>query len=248
MKSSARAATLILVLFLTACNLPGTQTSSGPSVEDQAATLVAATMQAISTSAPSGVTPFVSPVAPVLTPTAKPTFLINTNNASCRSGPAADSELIAKFAAGTTVDLAGKDTADSYYVVVDPGTHNLCWIEAQDGTPGGSFSLLPEVTPQPGTQNVKVPAKPGALFYSFTCLGGGQVKVDLRWSDTANNETGYRIYRDGTQITDLPANSTSYSDTTTVASGTSVVYQVAAYNDAGTSPQSVTGNGDPISC
>lgn len=252
MKSLAKIVTLITALLLAACNLPPGQPIAGPTVNEQAATAaaaVAATVNAGSTSAPPVVTPFASPEAPAATPTVKPTLVINTDNANCRSAPADDARLVATFPAGKTVDLAGKDTADSYWIVVDPSSHNLCWVQGQDGTPSGSFSLLPEITPAASTQqSAKVPARPTALFYNFTCLGGGQVKVDLRWSDVANNETGYRVYRDGTQIADLSPNTTTYSDTTTIGAGTAIVYQVAAYNDAGSSPQAVTGNGDPISC
>ncbi len=250
MRRMARIFIFTTMLLLAACNLPMLQPTVGPSANEQAATIVAATLAAQPTATALQVTPFASPVSPAITPTTKPTLSVNTDNAECRSGPTTDAKLVAKFPVGTTVDLVGKDTADSYYIVVDPASHDLCWIEAQFGTPGGSFSLLPEITPpaQATAQNAKVPAKPGALFYNFTCLGGSQVTVDLRWSDTANNEKGYRVYRDGTQIADLPANSTTYTDTTTVAPGTALKYQVEAYNDVGASPQSVTGNGDPISC
>lgn len=250
MKSWIRIAPATILLFLAACNLPAAgQATPAPSLNEQAATLVAATLQAAASPVSPAVTPFNSPAAPAASPTIKPTLLVNADNASCRGGPGADFKVIATFAAGTVVDLAGKDTADSYYIVIDPASHDLCWIQAQNGTPSGSFSLLPELTPPAGgTPAANVPARPTALFYNFECLGGGQVKVDLRWTDAANNEKGYRVYRDGNQIADLPAGSTSYSDTTSISSGTVLVYQVAAYNDAGVSAQAVTGNGDPIAC
>ncbi|MBD3233175.1 MAG: hypothetical protein GF315_05575, partial [candidate division Zixibacteria bacterium] len=37
--------------------------------------------------------------------------------------------------------------------------------------------------------------------------------VHLSWNDNADNETGYRIKRDGAVLTTLPANSSSYNDT-----------------------------------
>ena len=243
--------TLNVTLFLAACNAPGAQPTPGLSLEQQAGTVVAATLKAASTAGASPVvTPFASPVPAVVTPTTKPTFKVNTANAECRSGPSGDFTLVATFAAGTSVDLAGKDTADSYYIVVDPTSHNLCWIQAQDGTPGGSFSNLIEVTPPASSTSQKVPARPAFVGYNFQCefaSGGIQVKVDLTWPDTATNEKGYYVYRDGTQIADLPANSTSYSETTSIPSGTTFAYGVAAYNDIGTSDQAVT-RGDPITC
>ena len=248
MKPFAHIVAVIASLFLAACNLPLAQPTSGASANEQAATLVAATLQAAATATAPAITPFASPVLPDVTPTTKPTLLINAANTSCNSGPSADFNVIATFAAGTSVDLIGKDTPDSYWIVVDPSSHNLCWVQAQDATASGSYQALPQVTPPAASQKAKVPAKPGILYYSFGCLGSGQIKVDLKWADNASNETGYYVYRNGTQIAALPANATSYSDTTTVASGTVFTYQVAAYNDAGTSPQSVTSNGDPITC
>jgi hypothetical protein len=254
MKPLSLIVTLGVILFLAACNMPGAQPQPTPGLplEQQAGTMVAATLQAAATAKPTGVTPFASPVPAVVTPTNKPVFTVNAANAECRSGPSGDFSLIATFAAGTKVDLAGKDTADSYYIVVDPTSHNLCWIQAQDGTPGGSFSNLLEVTPPAGTGTTgqKVPARPSFVSYSFQCefaTGGIQVKVDLTWPDSATNEKGYRVYRNGNQVADLPANSTSYSETTNISSGTTYVYGVAAYNDIGASDQATT-RGDPITC
>lgn len=249
MKSLVRVVTLASVLVLAACNLPTGQANPSLSAKDKAATIVAATLQAVvSTQAPQ-MTPFASPAATEVSPTAKPTVLVSTNNSNCRSGPGANDKVLAKFAAGTVVALVGKDSTDNFWIVVDPASHNLCWMAGQDGTPSVDVALVPEVTPSASTTPAAgVPAGPTSLFYTFTCEGGGQVKVDLKWTDTATNETGYYVYRNGSQIASLPPNSTSYSDTTTVASGSAIVYQVAAYNDVGTSAQAVTGHGDPISC
>ncbi len=241
---------LTAALSLAACNLPGAQPTPGLSLEQQAGTMVAATLTGVPPSASVAVTPFASPAIPTVVPTTKPVFSVNTANAECRSGPGPDFKLIATFATGTKVDLAGKDTADSYYIVVDPTSHNLCWVQAQDGTPSGSYSNLLEVTPPASAASQKVPARPSYVGYNFSCEfsgGGMQVKVDLKWPDTATNEKGYYVYRDGQQIADLPANTTTYSETTSISSGTVLVYAVAAYNDIGTSAQAVT-HGDPITC
>ncbi len=251
MKSLARVVTIASVLLLAACNLPTAQSNPGLTTNDAAATIVEATMQAASSTQAPQITPFASPAASQVSPTAKPTVLVSTNNSNCRSGPGANDKVLAKFPAGTVVSLVGKDSTDNFWIVVDPTTHNLCWMPGQDGTPSVDVALVAEVTPPGGTGTAPapdVPARPTSLFYSFTCEGGGQVKVDLKWSDAANNETGYYVYRNGSQIASLPPNSTSYSDSTTVGSGSAITYQVAAYNDAGTSAQAVTGHGDPISC
>lgn len=252
MKNLVYIVTIIVALLLAACNLPGVQPTPGQSVNEQAGTLVAATLQAAATATSPGVTPFASPVVPQATPTAKLTLSVNTANAECRGGPSSDFPLIATLAIGTKVDLAGKDSADGYYIVVDPTSHNLCWLPAQDGKPSGSTDNVLEVTPPAGATSQKVPVGPAFVIWSFSCEGA-TVTVNLSWTDKATNETGYHIYRDGNQIADLPPNSSSYTDTTSDTSGGVIVYGVAAYNDIGSSPQAQTasaasGKNQPVSC
>ena len=251
MKLLARIVAISVTLFLAACNLPLAQPTPGLSLEEQAGTIVAATLHAPTAAASPAIRPFASPAAPGVTPTTKPTFKVNTANAECRGGPSTDFTLVATFAAGTNVDLAGKDSADGYYIVVDPSSHNLCWIQAQDGTPAGSFSDLLEVTP-PAATNPKSPSGPGYVIWSFSCEGS-KVTVNLSWPDKADNEKGYHVFRDGVQIADLAANTTTYTDTTTHTSGKVIVYGVAAYNDVGSSQQALTaqtpsGKNQPVSC
>jgi hypothetical protein len=59
----------------------------------------------------------------------------------------------------------------------------------------------------------------------------------LTWADNADNETGYRVYRDNQQIVELSANSKTYTDNTTITVGTSISYSVEAFNEAGASEQ-----------
>jgi hypothetical protein len=254
MKFSASILMISTALLLASCNFPGASTQATPatSVNDQAATLVAATLgaQPSAQAVTAVVTPFISPSAPKVTPTSKPTLKIKNAGTECRQGPGADAILVATFDAGTILDLVGKDNVNSFWVVVDPVSHNLCWVQGADGTPGGSYQTVAEVTP-PASSSPKVPVRPGFVRYAFECSfgsGGTQVKVDLSWPDKADNEKGYYIYRDGSQIADLPANSTTYSDTTNAPSGHTFVYGVAAYNDVGTSDQAITQGGDPITC
>ncbi len=226
---------LLLLLSLAACNLPAVQVNQGPSAADQAATIVASTLTAQAAAAsPTGAatTPFASPVVSAATPTGKPTLFINTNNASCRSGPGADFKVIATFAAGTSVDMIGKDTADSFWIVKDPTSLDLCWVQVQDATPGGNFESLPEMTPAAVSQGV--PARPGSISYNFFC-DNSSLTVTLSWTDAATNENGYRVFRKGSQVADLPANSTTYNEKIGYTIGTPENYGIVAYNDAGVS-------------
>ncbi|WP_153953044.1 LamG-like jellyroll fold domain-containing protein [Halosegnis longus] len=72
---------------------------------------------------------------------------------------------------------------------------------------------------------------------SLTATGGDRV-VDLSWSEGAGNNSGHRVYAadvsgsstaDYTQIADLAAGTTSYSDTRTLQDGEKYFYRVETY-------------------
>jgi hypothetical protein len=79
-------------------------------------------------------------------------------------------------------------------------------------------------------------AKPGDLRYTYDCTSG-VVSISLFWVDKSNDEKGFRIYRDGSQIGETGANSTTYNDI--APSPGSYTYTVAAFNASGEAPQNV---------
>ncbi len=68
-------------------------------------------------------------------------------------------------------------------------------------------------------------------------IGSTAVSITLAWQDNATNETGFHLYRNGTQIATLGANVTTYTDTG-LTCGQSYRYRVSAYNTAGESAMS----------
>lgn len=224
----------ISIFALSACNL-GIKAPSSTDPLSAASTIAAMTLKAQGPlpSPVSNATPFASPAA--ATATTKPTLTIKNNNSKCRGGPSQDDKVISSFNKGETVDMIAKDTADGYWLVKDPSSADICWVQAQDATPGGSFDSLPEVTPQ-ATVNSSVPNRPGSLFYNYSC-DSTSTTTTLTWADNADNENGYHVYRLGNLIADLPANSTSYSDTANVPPGTQLTFSVEAYNTSGASLQ-----------
>jgi len=227
----------ILVFAMSACNI-GVKAPSSSDPLSAASTIVAMTLKAQGLPTSSGTsvaTPFASPVVGTATATTKPTLYINNNNTTCRGGPSQDDKVIASLNKATTVDLIAKDTADGYWLIKYAPTGDICWVQAQDATPGGSFASLPEVTPQ-ATVNVSVPNRPGSLFFNYKC-DSSTTTTTLTWADTADNENGYHVYRLGNLIADLPANSTSYTDVANVSPGVQLTYSVEAYNSSGASAQ-----------
>jgi hypothetical protein len=69
--------------------------------------------------------------------------------------------------------------------------------------------------------------------YNYTCKlapGGGNMTMNLAWTDRSSSEESYKVYRDGQLITTLAPNSTSYVDVAFVATGKALSYSVEAFN------------------
>jgi len=98
------------------------------------------------------------------------------------------------------------------------------WFLAEDGGP----------TP---------PAAPSNLSASTT----GQTSIHLSWSDNSNNEDGFKIFRNSSQIATVGAGSTSYDDNG-LSCGTTYSYYVKAYNSAGDSDPSNTDSATTDDC
>lgn len=212
------------------------------SIEAAASTFVALTFEAATQTA-SANTPTPLPSS-IPTPTTQPILYI-TDNAKCRTGPGANFKVIAVLSPGAIVELVGRNTAQSAWLVAIPNGNDACWVQAQDASPGGSYENLPEVTPQPSTQ--KPPNIPGPISWPYICSYSYgvvyKVTINLSWTDPAGDANGFRIYRQDTLIADLPADTMNFTDTTEVTIGTQLTYSVEAYNDVGVSPrQKITTN------
>ena len=225
-----------LILATQSCS-NNSQTSSPTSdVGNMASTMVALRFMAATVSASQKInTP---PPPSAATPTTRPTLFIN-NNVGCRTGPNTNFRVISTLTTGTTLDIVGKDTAASAWLVKVPNSAETCWVMALDASPGGSYANLPEVTPQPSTQTQ--PSIPGSVTYPFYCSYSHDivytVKINLSWMDPGHNANGFHVYRYDMQIADLPATTTSFVDTTDIAIGSQLKYSVDAYNDVGVSPR-----------
>jgi hypothetical protein len=116
----------------------------------------------------------------------------------------------------------------------DAGDYQAAWqLQNSQGEALMSFSLLLKV----GSAATASLARPGGLTYTYEC-NTGAINVTLSWTDVADNEDGYRIYRDGNKVADLAADSTSYTETVP-GSGT-YTYKIAAFNAAGESPSEIS--------
>jgi fibronectin type 3 domain-containing protein len=87
-----------------------------------------------------------------------------------------------------------------------------------------------------------VPSTPPTAPSNLAAAAATPTRVNLSWTDTANNETGVKIERKVgagayAEIAQAPADATSYVDMTTLAN-TTYTYRVRATNAAGDSAYS----------
>ncbi len=232
---------LTLCLLLGACNLPIADSDDG--LNDEAATVVALTLAVQGTSTPKDV-PLASPtlapsksIGPTLTPTYSVPKLNVNETTNCRTGPGESFKLITSFTPGASLEIVGRYPVNNYWVVKIPGTDDTCWIWGDYSTAVGSYWAVPSVTP-PATPEPSELAKPGSLTYTYECTFNGvnsDVKVTLGWTDKSGDELGFRVFRDDANISELPANSTTYTETIAANATQKLTYSVAAYNAAGES-------------
>ncbi len=245
MKLVKRALTCtLLCLLAAACSLPG-DTQASPTVDQsQIATFAAATLDAQLSAVPP--TPQATPTlvmtgtpTATITPTYSLPMLTVNEDTNCRTGPGQDFEVVTVFRAGKQAEILGRSTSGDYWIVKNPENGAPCWIWGEYVAVSGSLHLLPSMTPPP-TATQSPPEAPSNLTYTFSCTYNGvgtDVTTSLEWNDNARNEKGYRIYRNGVYVIELPPDSTSYYETAAIDLGGTVSYGVEAFNDTGPSPQ-----------
>lgn len=228
MKKSFFLLTLTVGFVVSSCNMPGAGT-----IQPDIGTAAALTVQAVLT-----VTPLASPTAESqvvnnATPTLHVPAMLGVGDVTnCRSGPGRDYERIVQIQPGQQVEIIGHFPPNYWVVNTQAG---LCWIAAEFSTPTGNYHTVPTVTAPPTPEGIapKAPTFP-KNGWTYFCYAG-LADITLRWNDKANNETGYRILRNGEAAAELPANSTYFAETINLAAGQSVGYQVQAYNPSGVS-------------
>lgn len=237
-RSGLTALVSITTLAIAAC-VPPPQQPPSRSIDEVAGTMVALTFEAAThvaqTTAP------LSPPLLAVTPTFQAPRLYVNSDAKCRTGTGSNSKVVATFTAGTTLEMVGQSSAGGAWLVKAPTGPLICWIRVLDSSPSGSFQDLPDVTPEPSVH--QLPAPPMELSWPFYCsyVSGVlyKITINLSWIDSATDANGFRIYRQGQLIGDVPADVFAFSDTANVVLGSELTYSVEAYNDAGASSRLV---------
>lgn len=224
-----------LMIFASACGADA-KTPPPLSVNDAASTLVALTFEA-ATQIASLNTPTPLP-SPIPTPAVAKPIAYFPVEARCRTAPNPNFKVVGTFPVGSTVELIGKDASQTAWLVKVPNSGETCWVLAQDASPGGDIQSLPVVTPQPGS-SASAPMPVVSISYDFYCTYTTNINLSvttkLDWFVLDKTANGYRVYRSDIMIADVPADTITYTDTTSIVVGTRLFYSVEAYNDAGVS-------------
>ncbi|MFZ5880261.1 MAG: hypothetical protein ACOY0R_12895 [Chloroflexota bacterium] len=150
-------------------------------------------------------------LTPTITPTYSTPFLTFKESTNCRSGPGQNYEILHVFMPDSVTEIVGAYPQDGYWVVKLPGSNETCWAWGGYATTSGSYWVVPSTTP-PATRTATAPNAPAGLNWDYSCGAGGDITVNLKWSDRSDGEEGFRVVRDDVVIAQLPPNSTSYTD------------------------------------
>lgn len=244
-------AVVILLSLTLACNLQSQRPAI--SVNDQAATAIALTLQEQARN--GGDVPITATFSPVptmtlatstvgatmtVTPTYSVPMLTLREQTNCRVGPGQSYDLLFAYVKGAKREIIGYFPETNYWLIKAPESKTgQCWIWGEYADLSGSYWVVPTMTAPP-TATLAPPIAPSVTKWDFNCnTPTGEMTITLTWKDNASNETGYRIYRDAEKITELPADTSSYTETIVVKTGQNVKYQIEVFGPSGSAMSSI---------
>jgi hypothetical protein len=224
----------VATFILTSCNFASTAVAPVSMTATQApvSNPVAATATQPPTASATATSVPTATATAAPTATSAPTATIQLTaqvvpsiNANCRKGPGTGYFVITYLQQGNAYNVIGRNSLNTWWLIQAPG-NVTCWIGDPGATQTGPVDQAAIVQVQP------LPLTPATFVDSYKCNTTlHTLTVVLNWS-AVTNVTGYRIYRNGTQITDAAATATAYSDGS-APRGTSLVYALEAHNDFG---------------
>ena len=182
----------ILVFAILACNFPSGAQSLLATTAVQTATpsaspapLASATPLATNTSLPS---PTSTPSVPVVS--AKDVAV------NCRFGPGIAWEVVSVLLLGTTTEIAGKNSENTWWYIKDPlNPGSFCWVSMSVTDAAGNLATIPVVPlPSASVTEVTVDAEvefaacggPNPVSFSGTIKTNGPTTVTYRWEVTGD--------------------------------------------------------------
>ena len=240
-----------LILAILACNGPFEQVAPPDEIQTAAAltiqaiitpALPSATPPTLRTNTPSVLVTGTAPTAGATTTTVTATYsvpmLTVSESTNCRTGPGEEYEVVFTYINGKQLEIVGRyDPGNFWLVKSNESPSGTCWLWGQFVELTGSYWAVSSVTP-PATATIAPPRAPGIEKWEFFCTGG-TLTFTVNWFDNATNETGYRLFRNGEQLVELPANSITYTDLYDIPADQSVEYYLQVYSPSGSANSSV---------
>jgi len=176
------------------------------------------------------------PPTPTVTSTAEiEPYARFVKNAFCRKGPDTIYDTVTGYEPGAEVDLVGRSdpSLPLWWLGEDRALGFQCWFADSTVETFGPVDQLPIVQAPPTPVPIPPPDAPARLRIADWMCNEKRYALTLTWIDQADNEEGYRVYRDGTLIATLAANTTSFTEEP--PSGAPHTYGVEAFNATGAS-------------
>jgi hypothetical protein len=232
---------LLSVLWMTACNLPSAEQVLPPGeVQTAAALTIEALLFPIASrqaDQPADLPGTPSPstgLTGTITPTYSLPILTVREQTNCRTGPGEEYEIIFTYLPDKSLEILGRyDPGNFWLVKSSESPTGNCWLWGEYVDVAGSYWVVGSVTPPPtGTQ--APPDAPSIQKWDFSCnTVAGEMEVTILWTDRATDEAGYRVIRDNGVAAELPANSTSFTETILLATGESATYYIEVHDATG---------------
>lgn len=169
MKLRRLSALLVLVLFLSACNLP----SNVPVTETPTLAVTVSPTLALSTEAPTqtALPSNTPPPTTTSTPTVPVAFPRDVA-VNCRLGPGTGWIVLSGLSIGASSQITGKTGDGSWWQIIDPlSSGRRCWVAASVTNTAGNVGSIPVVeAPEATVTNVTVEVDPESLSVAG-CLG-----------------------------------------------------------------------------
>lgn len=160
--------------------------------------------------------------------TTAPAYLTVKEATNCRTGPGEAYEIVFTYLSGTKLEIAGRYNPGNFWLVKSAESPTgICWMWGEYVEVTGNASAVPNVTPPSASTGEPAPT----LIvdrWEYTCESEF-ITFTLNWQDRATNETGYRIFRNGELLIELPADSNAYTDTVALTDDRSVEYYLQAF-------------------
>ena len=192
-------AIMVVVIGVSSCNLPSSQTTETPT--STPAPLLDTPTSSISTLTPVPIETLINVALPTLTSTSTPSvFLASPKDqpVNCRFGPATSYNVIGALNLGKQAEIIGRNADSTWWYVRNPSDPSTsCWLSAEFVQTVGDVQSLPVVTPlenmvtsvqvrvDPPVINVACDDLPQVVTISALITTSGPAIVTWHWESSA---------------------------------------------------------------